>query len=278
MTSPSPRTTVVAGGTAGLGLGIARARLAAGDQVTVLGRDPVRGRRFLDDATANGAEGRAAFVAADLGTLRGTRDAVLAVADRHDVVDALAMTAYAPPLSRRITADGLESGVAVYGFARKMLADGLADRLDASEHPVILSLSGVGVVHGTIDWDDPTLEHRWSTVRSTTQAGRVAELVGVAHADRRPHVAYILAHPGFTRTAFSGTPRALLPLVQLLGLIAGRSVDQSLSPLLPLIEVPPAEALSAYDRGRVIDTARFADLDEAHRVDAWLDEVALRTP
>lgn len=262
------RTTVVAGGTAGLGLGVALARLEAGDAVTVVGRDAGRGAAFLERAEALGAGGRADFVAGDLTTAAGAWSVVERVRERHEIVDALVLSAYAPQLRRRVTAEGVEVSLSLYYLARRVLGEGLAPQLDRAERPVIVSLNGVGAVHGRIRWDDLMLERGYRVVEATAQGGRAAELLAVAHAHADPprRARYVLVHPGFTRTAATGLPWAARALSRVVGL-AARPVRRAVPPILSVIEDPPRAPLTAIDRGRPLDLATFADVAEATRLD-----------
>lgn len=262
------RTTVVAGGTAGLGLGIALARLRAGDTVTVVGRDRSRGEAFLTEAAGADAGDRAGFVAGDLMTASGAWQVVRQVQERHGVVDALVLTAYAPQLRRRVTPEGVEASLSLYYLARRILGEGLAPQLDRARRPVIVSLNGVGVVRGRMHWDDLMLERGYGAAEATRQGGRAAELLAVAHANRlpAPRARYVLAHPGFTRTAATGLPLPARLLARVVGL-AAQPVSRAIEPILALIDEPPLDALTAIDRGRRLDVATFADVAEARRLD-----------
>ncbi|MEN5073759.1 SDR family NAD(P)-dependent oxidoreductase [Isoptericola cucumis] len=271
------RTTVVAGGTAGLGLGIALGRLEAGDAVTVVGRDAPRGEAFLERARAAGADSRARFVAGDLTTAAGAWDVVDRVQERHDVVDALVLTAFAPQLRRRVTGEGVETSLSLYYLARRVLGEGLGPQLDRAARPVIVSLNGVGVVHGRVHWDDLTLERRYRALEATTQGGRAAELLAVAHANAVPErrARYVLAHPGFTRTAATGLPWAARALTRVAAL-AAQPVGRAVSPVLALVDEPPAAPLTAIDRGRPVDLGTFADRAAAARLEEVMRPFAAR--
>jgi NAD(P)-dependent dehydrogenase (short-subunit alcohol dehydrogenase family) len=266
------RTTIVVGGTAGIGAGIARARLAAGDDVTIVGRDEARGRAFVEVA---GTE-RAGFVAGDLRTARGTWAVVDELLTRHPVIDSLVLSAYAPQLARRINDEGVELSLALYYVARRVLGEGLAGALLASRHPLVLSLNGVGAVRGAIAWDDLTLRRGWNAVRATKQAGRAAELLGVAQAALTPRIAYVMFHPGYTHTGATGLPPAARLLANGLGALFAQPVERAIHPVLHLFEQPPADPLTAVDRGRPVPLDAFADPDAAMRLHAVMTDAVRR--
>ncbi|MFI9412213.1 SDR family NAD(P)-dependent oxidoreductase [Nocardia gamkensis] len=79
------KPVVIAGGTDGIGRAVALDRLAAGDIVVVIGRDPVKGKNFLAAAGALGSADRAYFVPADLSSIAATRAAIDAVRARRTI-------------------------------------------------------------------------------------------------------------------------------------------------------------------------------------------------
>lgn len=88
----SGRTAVVAAGSAGLGLGSARALAQEGVRVAICGRDPER----LERARAELGTGAVA-IAADLSTTEGAQDFARAARDALGHVDILVANAGGPP-------------------------------------------------------------------------------------------------------------------------------------------------------------------------------------
>lgn len=84
------RAALVTGGTRGVGLGIARALLEAGAEVTVCGRS-------APDAPPESGGRRASFVEADVRDAEAARRAVLATAERHGRLDVLVNNAGGSP-------------------------------------------------------------------------------------------------------------------------------------------------------------------------------------
>ncbi|WP_430786342.1 SDR family NAD(P)-dependent oxidoreductase [Actinoplanes sp. G11-F43] len=257
---------VISGGTNGMGRELARTRAERGDRVLVLGRDRERGAAL--------AGGRISFHPVDLSSLAENRRIVDEILAGFPVVDALALFANRIEPRRVLTEDGLERTFALYYLSRYLLSFGLRPALDRAESPVIVNVAGVGVRRGRVHWDDPTLAADYSTVTAQLQAGRANDLLGPGFAARSGSRArYVLYHPGFTRSGDRGPlPAVLRGLLGALAAVAAQPVAKAVGPVHDFLETPPAEPLTAIDRGRrlpldlptlnVDDAERLIDLSE----------------
>lgn len=251
------KTIVVAGGTDGMGRGIATARAEVGDSVVAIG-----------SGTAKGLPASVPFLRADLASIAEV-DRV--VDELTGPVDVLVLTASRFHPERTVTADGLEATFALYYLSRYLLAHGLCADL-------VVAFSAPGTTKGRVHWDDPQLVHRYSGPRAQLQAGRMNDLLGVAVAAEtgRP---YVLYHPGFTRTnAISQFPQPMRAAVSLLAKVAARPVEESIKPVLDLIDSPPPRGFHPIDRGEPVDPSlRTFDPGDAQRLAELTREVVRRT-
>ncbi|WP_437938984.1 SDR family NAD(P)-dependent oxidoreductase [Sorangium sp. So ce341] len=251
------RTYVVAGGTTGMGNGLARHFLRRGDRVTIVGSDPAKGRRFLDEAAGLGAADRAAFIRADLTTVADNRRVIDEVRARHGALDGLVLTAmrYFP---RRVeTPDGFEATFALYYVSRLLLGEGLTDLLEQGDRPMIVNLCGVGITQGTIHWDDLSLRDGYGGIKAMLQGGRATDLLGVAYVANHPEgrTRYLLHHPGFTDSGTGSLGQPAKAIIGLLAKLFAQPVEKSIQPILDLMDDPPAGRLLAYDRRAPLPTS-----------------------
>jgi NAD(P)-dependent dehydrogenase (short-subunit alcohol dehydrogenase family) len=251
---------VITGGTNGMGRATALARIARGDDVTVIGSS---------DRAVPGAR----FLRADLSSISEVQRVAAAITGP---VDALALFANRPHSKRQETAEGLESTFALYYLSRYLLGHLLKPHLDAAPNPVIINVAGVGTKAGGISWDDPQLRDKYSVVRAQLQAGRANDLLGVSFAAQGHRARYVLYHPGFTR---SGLDNLSSPLVRgtlkTLAKFFARPVSESVKPIVDWIDNPPAEPLTAIDRGKPVPlTLRTLDPANASRLDAYTSGLA----
>ncbi|MFD0888688.1 SDR family NAD(P)-dependent oxidoreductase [Streptosporangium algeriense] len=264
------RTYVVAGGTRGMGRGLALHFLRRGDQVTVVGSDPARGRRFLDEAAGLGAGERATFLRADLTSVAENRRVIEEVGERYDALDGLVCTAIRHFARRVETADGYEATFALYYVSRLLLAYGLTGLLERGENPMIVNVCGVGITKGRIHWDDLSLERGYGGVKAILQGGRATDLLGVAYAANHQdgRTRYLLHHPGFTDSGTDSLGQPARTAVKLLARIAAQPVEKAIAPIIELMDDPPGKSgLLAYDRRRPLGPALSSlDPDAARRL------------
>ncbi|GAB2905231.1 SDR family NAD(P)-dependent oxidoreductase [Streptomyces mayteni] len=266
------KTVIISGGTDGMGRATALERLARGDRVTVIGSNQAKGRALVEEA----ANPDLRFVPADLSSIAEVERVVADLGARYEAVDALALFANRVSPKRRETADGLEHTFALYYLSRYLLSHRLGPLLDAAPAPVVVNVAGVGNTAGRIHWDDPQLTRRYGQVRAQLQAGRANDLLGVAFANAGAGKArYVLYHPGFTRSGLDGHEHPLVRgALRILGRFFARPVAESVRPVVEWIDRPPAEPLTAVDRGRRLDLSlKTLDPDRAARLATYTEEL-----
>lgn len=259
----------VAGGTSGIGNAIALHYLRQGSRVTIAGQSVARGERFLSMAEQMGAADRAAFIAADLKLVDENRRVIQEVKSRHHSLDAVILSAIRLFSKRIETQDGLEGTFSLYYMSRFLLSYGLTPLLEQSNNSVIVSLGGTGVTQGRIHWNDLSLHRDYNILRATLQGGRANDLLGVGYAANHTlnKTHFILSNPGFTNTGYHNVSQPWLSILRLIGHFFATPVDQSIRPLIALIENPPLQPLIAWERNKPLPlTLKTLDPSDARRL------------
>jgi NAD(P)-dependent dehydrogenase (short-subunit alcohol dehydrogenase family) len=176
------RVAVVTGGASGLGAETARALAAAGAQVVLAVRDPVRG----------------AAVARDIAAGRGGTGVSAEPLDLMDLASVDAFTArwrgplhilvnnagvMACPLER--TAQGWEAQFATNHLGHFALAVGLHHALAAANGARVVVVSSVGHVNGDVDFDDLHFERREYDPFAAYAQSKTANVLFTVEAARR---------------------------------------------------------------------------------------------
>jgi NAD(P)-dependent dehydrogenase (short-subunit alcohol dehydrogenase family) len=239
---------VITGGTDGIGKGLGLHWLGRGDRVVVVGSNPDKGRRFLEEARAIDSGERAAYIQADLSLVAENRRVIADIAESSPVVDALVLAARYYRSIRHETAEGIEHNFALFYLSRYLFSHGLADRLEAGEQPVILDLAGPGGDLSAMNWDDIQFTRDYQPSQIMAQCGKLSDLAGVGFTAAHPgsRIRYVLAHPGLTATGFTGdyneADTALVARMH----AQGQPVDAAVGMLQSHLDNPAPEPLSAY--------------------------------
>src|SRR5690349_18423731 len=110
------KTVLVTGGTGGIGKETARALVAMGARVVVVGRDRLRAEAAARELGGDGAG--VSSVTADLSRLAGLRALADEMRARHDRLDVLINNLGGVVAPRTLTEDGVEATFAVNVLAR----------------------------------------------------------------------------------------------------------------------------------------------------------------
>ncbi|MFD5206563.1 SDR family NAD(P)-dependent oxidoreductase [Streptomyces anulatus] len=133
------KTILIAGGNSGIGLQAARDLLGHGHRLILLGRDPRKGEAAL--ASFGTAADRASFVAGDLSTHDGVRDAARRILAQHDRIDVLVHTTGVFTFEESRTTDGLHPFFAINYLSRYHLTQLLLPALRQAEQPAVLMMT-----------------------------------------------------------------------------------------------------------------------------------------
>lgn len=186
------RVAVVTGATGGLGYETARVLAEHGATVVLAGRDE---RRLTEAADRLGA----GTVRLDLASLASIRDAVAELPDRIDLLVNNAGVMQ-PPYG--LTEDGFELQLGINHLGHFALTGLLLDRLLATPHARIVTVSSNGHRIGRIDFDDLQSARRYRRLRAYAQS-KLANLLFAFELQRRlstTRAISVAAHPGNART------------------------------------------------------------------------------
>ena len=163
------RTILITGATAGIGLGSATQMAMDGHHLVLVGRNPDKLRRAVEDVRAAGASAVESLTC-DFGSLDDVRrlaDEVLATYDRLHVLVNNAGTVHA---DRTVTDDGIEATFAVNHLGPFLLTERLKGLLVASAPARIVFTSSVGHYRGTMDLDDVGFEHGYTIMKAYSRS------------------------------------------------------------------------------------------------------------
>ncbi|MET0524762.1 MAG: SDR family oxidoreductase [Nocardioides sp.] len=212
-----PRTILVTGATAGIGLESATQMGMEGHHLVLVGRSTEKLARAAEDVTAAGASSVETLVC-DFGSLdavRGLADDVLAAYDRLHVLVNNVGTVHA---DRTLTDEGIEATFAVNHLGPFLLTERLKDLLVASAPARVVFTSSVAQYRGTMDFDDLGFEHGYAIMKAYSRSKLANALytrsLAAELADRGVTVNCL--HPGTVATdIWDGAPWFARPALHL---------------------------------------------------------------
>ena len=218
--SMSGKTVLVTGGTGGIGLATAISLASMGARVGITGRD--RARAETAAAAIVRASGNSAvdvFVA-DMSSQAEVRRLAGEVLASYPRLDVLLNNVGGFWAHRHATVDGLERTFALNHLAPFLLTSLLLDRLRASAPARVVTVSSGAQSIGTIDFDDPMGERKYSGQAAYNQS-KLANVMFTYELARRLEgtgVTATVLHPGVTSTGFGAedTARGWGPLIALM--------------------------------------------------------------
>jgi NAD(P)-dependent dehydrogenase (short-subunit alcohol dehydrogenase family) len=183
--------SLITGGTAGIGLAIARGLAEAGSRPLLWGRNEDKGR------DAERAIPGSAFTSVDLGDLPAVSRAAWAV---EGPLDAVVLNAGAMPLERRLTAQGHELMWASQVLGHLLLLRVLHSRGLLGEGTRVVWVSSGGMYLQRLDLRDLTFEARYERHSVYANAKRAQVMLARHLAERWPETWMASMHPGWVDT------------------------------------------------------------------------------
>jgi len=286
-----PKTSLVTGGTDGIGKAIARTLAAMGHRTIIVGRDGTKGHlaeRELQTATSNE---HVEFIRADLSLIRGVDMLAATITERCTSLHTVILNAGVIHGTRELTSEGLERMFATNFLGRFELTRALlpllekAGRRDDPAHLLFVSGAARG---GRIDYSDSSLRSRFSVIRAVQQfclandvfAMSLAHHIYESTANARIGVACIKLGVVKTkiRQHFPWWMKRIVPL--LMDPLFGQSPeDAAMSALQAIRESSPNDPTAALFMKvrrfkRLSPNDQILDRGEWRRLWKWADQLA----
>ena len=196
-------TVVFTGGTDGMGRAAVGRLAQMNANLHILGRNPEKTARTVDELNRSNGAGRAVAAACDLSSLSSIRDCAGTLLRRCPRIDVLINCAGVNSWERSVSADGYEMNWAVNYLGPFLLTQLLLERIKASAPARIVNLSSETENVGHIHFDDLQLARNWTALKSYAQAKLATNMATIALARRLEGTGVTVntLNPGFIRTA-----------------------------------------------------------------------------
>jgi len=266
------KTVLVTGGSGGIGRATALGLAAMGAHLAITGRDRGRAEDAAGEIRTAGG-GQVDVFVADLSCQSEVRRLAQEVLQTLARIDVLVNNVGGYWNTRHVTADGVERTFAVNHLAPFLLTNLLLDRLTASVHARVITVSSHAHTMGRIEFDDLQGARSYSGARAYNQS-KLANVMFTYELSRRLHGKPVTAnvlHPGVVSTAFGAddpatVQRVLIPFLRPFM----RTPDQGAATSIHLASAPALERVTGrYFADRKPKTSFKASYDQAVAARLW---------
>jgi NAD(P)-dependent dehydrogenase (short-subunit alcohol dehydrogenase family) len=240
------KTVLITGANQGIGKASAIALASMGAQVTIVARDPAKGRAAVDEIRAKAKRDDVELLIGDLSVSAETRRVAREFAAKHARLDVLLNNAGVLATSRRTTVDGLEHTFATNHMGYFVLTTALLELLKKSAPARIVSVSSRAHLRGTMHWSDLQLATGWSAWKAYGQS-KLANVLFTRELARRLEGSGVTAnclHPGVIASGFGSTDGGFMRLLMKLAAPFLTSTEEGAKTQIWLCSSPEVEGVS----------------------------------
>ena len=245
-TSMAGKTCLVTGAAAGIGNATALGFAKMGATVIAIARDPVRGKKAVEDLRAASGNSDVHLALCDLASQQSIRDAAAEIKKRHQKIHVLVNQAGVYSADRKVTADGLELMFAVNHLAYFHLTVLLVDLLKAGAPARVINGTGALEGAGRVNFDDLQSEKKYGGFRVLAQS-KLCNLLFTMELARRLQgtgVTSTCFHPGGVKTTFGAGEGGLMGTIMALSRMFGSSTADAAKIPIHLATAPELEKVT----------------------------------
>lgn len=199
-----PRTVIITGANAGIGLETAHALAQQGDRVIMTARDPKRGADALTQVRQKSGNQSVELMILDLASFASISQFAREFSDNNDELDVLINNAGLVLSKREETAEGFEMTFGVNHLGHFLLTQKLGNILTGTKDSrvVVVSSHAHKFAKNGLDFDDLQAEKSYSAFKVYGKS-KLANIYFARELARRwPGVKVNSLHPGFVRSRF----------------------------------------------------------------------------
>lgn len=193
---------VITGATRGIGLATARALAAHGATVSIIGRDPEKGRQVIAHISRECGHNQTRFYRADLSVQKEIRRVATTLLQERPRVDVLINNAAVWYSQFGLTEDHIERMFAVNHLAGFLLTHLLTGGLKRAGRARVINVASNSHFNGKIHFDNLNLAGHYHGLRAYRQSKLANVLFTYEFARRNPGIGIAIhaVHPGLVNT------------------------------------------------------------------------------
>ena len=220
------KNIIITGATDGIGLAAAKSIAKKGYHVSLVGRNPDKGKKALEAIIAHSGNENLDFFECDLSLVANVKDLADRIKQKHSKIDVLLNNAGGANKTKQITSEGLEKTFATNQMNYFVLSTELLDILTESNDGRIVNVASNAHIGAEVDYENINCEKSFSAWTSYCVSKLMNIMFTYQLSSMQDRVSVNVLHPGFVDTNIAGNEGNLIKYIVKFGAkMFARTVD-----------------------------------------------------
>ena len=220
------KNIIITGATDGIGLAAAKSIAKKGYHVSLVGRNPDKGKKALEAIIAHSGNENLDFFECDLSLVANVKDLADRIKQKHSKIDVLLNNAGGANKTKQITSEGLEKTFATNQMNYFVLSTELLNILSESNDGRIVNVASNAHIGAEVDYENINSEKSFSAWTSYCVSKLMNIMFTYQLSAMQDRVSVNVLHPGFVDTNIAGNEGNLIKYIVKFGAkMFARTVD-----------------------------------------------------
>ena len=220
------RNIIITGATDGIGLAAAKSIAKKGYHVSLVGRNPDKGKKALEAIIEYSGNENLDFFECDLSLVANVKDLADRIKQKHSKIDVLLNNAGGANKTKQITSEGLEKTFATNQMNYFVLSTELLNIISESSDGRIVNVASNAHIGAEVDYENINSEKSFSAWTSYCVSKLMNIMFTYQLSSMQDRVSVNVLHPGFVDTNIAGNEGNLIKYIVKFGAkMFARTVD-----------------------------------------------------
>ncbi len=220
------KNIIITGATDGIGLAAAKSIASKGYHVGLVGRNPDKGKKAIDEIFLHSGNNNLDFFECDLSLVTNVKDLADRIKQKYSKIDVLLNNAGGANKTKQITSEGLEKTFATNQMNYFVLSTELLNILSESNDGRIVNVASNAHIGAEVDYENVNSEKSFSAWTSYCVSKLMNIMSTYQLASMQDKVSVNVLHPGFVDTNIAGNEGNLIKYIVKFGAkMFARTVD-----------------------------------------------------
>ena len=207
------KNIIITGATDGIGLAAAKSIASKGYHVGLVGRNPDKGKKAINEIIAHSGNENLDFFECDLSLVANVKDLACRIKQKKSKIDVLLNNAGGANKAKNITSEGLEKTFATNQMNYFVLSTELLDIISESNDGRIVNVASNAHIGAEVDYANINSEKSFSAWTSYCVSKLMNIMFTYQLASMQDKVSVNVLHPGFVDTNIAGNEGNLIKYI-----------------------------------------------------------------